>query len=252
MPVNEWFRDWFSSPFYHKLYFERDEKEAERFIDRLLAVLKPEANARMIDFGCGRGRHAYILAQHGYDVTGVDISFESIAHAQQYSADQAGGLKNLHFYQQDIRLPSWINFFDYAFNFFTSFGYFHTRREHDAALRTISNSLKTSGTIMFDYLNVHYAEAHMKPNEFRQIGQTTYEIHRWHDDHHFYKRIIVTDPSLDQKYEYVEKVAKFILGDFTDMLSFQKMQVTDVFGDYQLSPYHISHTPRMILLGKKA
>jgi hypothetical protein len=46
-------------------------------------------------------------------------------------------------------------------------------------------------------------------------------------------------------------VAKFSLGDFTDMLSFQKMQITEVFGDYDLNPYDVRKSPRMILLEKK-
>jgi hypothetical protein len=46
-------------------------------------------------------------------------------------------------------------------------------------------------------------------------------------------------------------VAKFSLGDFTDMLSFQKMQVTEVFGDYNLSAYDVRKTPRMIIVAKK-
>ncbi|MBI1692779.1 MAG: hypothetical protein FYV88_5020, partial [Bacteroidetes bacterium] len=36
--------------------------------------------------------------------------------------------------------PFWINYFDYAFNFFTSFGYFRTRREHDNAIRSLAGS----------------------------------------------------------------------------------------------------------------
>jgi hypothetical protein len=41
------------------------------------------------------------------------------------------------------------------------------------------------------------------------------------------------------------------MGDFTDMLSFQKMQVTEAFGDYELNNYDVRKTPRMIILAKK-
>jgi hypothetical protein len=46
-------------------------------------------------------------------------------------------------------------------------------------------------------------------------------------------------------------VAKLSLGDFTDMLSFQRLQVTGVFGDYELHPYDVRKTPRMIVVGRK-
>ena len=243
--MKEWYKDWFNSEYYHKLYFERDENEAQQFIDRLLHHLSPPQNCLMLDIACGRGRHSKFMAAKGFDVTGIDISGESIDYAKQFEKE------NLHFFQHDMRLPSWINYFDYAFNFFTSFGYFNTQREHDDAMRTISESLKPTGTLLFDYLNVHYIEDRLVHNEEKQIGETHYSIHRWHDDKYFYKKIILTDPKLGKPFDFTEKVAKFSLGDFTDMLSFQKMQITEVFGDYKLNSYHVRNTPRMIIVAKK-
>jgi SAM-dependent methyltransferase len=245
MVRTEWYKDWFNSTFYHKLYFQRDEKEAQRFLTKLIDHLQPSRESRMLDIACGKGRHSRFLASKGFDVTGIDISFDSIAHAKEYESD------NLHFYQHDMRLPSWVNYFDYAFNFFTSFGYFNTRREHDDAVRTIAQSLKTNGVILFDYLNVHYIEERLVHNEVKQIDGTEYEIHRWHDADYFYKRIIVRDKALEMPMEYTEKVAKFSLGDFTDMFSFQKMQVIEVFGDYDLNSYDVKKTPRLIVIAKK-
>jgi SAM-dependent methyltransferase len=243
--VNEWYKEWFDSEYYHKLYFNRDEKEAQTFINNLLQHLQPAPQSRMLDAGCGRGRHARFLASKGYEVTGIDLSFNSIAFAKKFERD------NLQFYQQDMRLPSWINYFDYVFSFFTSFGYFHTRREHEDAVRSLVNNLRPGGTLLFDYLNVHYAEEHLVHNEVKTIEETDYEIHRWHDENHFFKRIIVRDRALDNPIAFTEKVAKFNLGDFTDMLSFHRMQVQEVFGDYTLNSYDIKNTPRLIVVAKK-
>jgi cyclopropane fatty-acyl-phospholipid synthase-like methyltransferase len=44
---------------------------------------------RAIDLGCGSGANTVFLAQHGFDVTGVDFSSEAIEKAKR-SADQAG------------------------------------------------------------------------------------------------------------------------------------------------------------------
>ena len=246
MAAKEWYKDWFNSEYYHKLYFERDESEAEAFMDRLISYLKPLPGSRMLDVACGKGRHSKFLAAKGFNVTGIDISIDSINFARQ------GEKENLSFFVHDMRLPFWINYFDFVFNFFTSFGYFGTRREHDDATRTIAASVKRDGTVLFDYLNVHYVEDRLVHNEVKTIGSTEYEIHRWHDDDHFFKKMIITDPILSKPLEFTEKVAKFSLGDFTDMLSFQNMQVTEVFGDYHLNPYHTRNTPRMIVMAKKA
>jgi SAM-dependent methyltransferase len=246
MGADNWYRDWFSSPFYHKLYFERDEKEAEAFIKKLIEYLHPSPGSRMLDVACGRGRHSKILASMGYQVTGIDISFSSIEWAKQFEND------HLDFYVHDMRLPFWANYFDFAFNFFTSFGYFKTRREHDDACRTIAKSLRPGGLFIIDYLNVHYSEMHLRHHEMKILGDTHYEIHRWEDESHFYKKIIVQDPGLPKNFERTEQVAKFSLGDFTEMLAFQGMQVQEVFGDYKFAPYDIKKTPRLIIVAGKS
>ncbi len=253
MAEQAWYKDWFNSSFYHKLYFERDEKEAEVFIKKLIGHLQPAAGSRMLDVACGKGRHSKTLASLGFNVTGIDISEDSIAYANQFvRKDSFGEKENLDFFVHDMRLPAWGNYFNYAFNFFTSFGYFKTKREHDDAIRTIANSLKPGGQFVIDYLNVHYAEDHLQHSDTKNIGETNYEIRRWDDETHFYKKITVKDPSLEKPVEYTEKVAKFSLGDFNDMLSFQGLQMQEVFGDYQFNSYDVRKTPRLIVVaGKK-
>ncbi|MEO7984872.1 MAG: class I SAM-dependent methyltransferase [Bacteroidota bacterium] len=252
MAEKAWYKNWFNSPFYHKLYFERDEKEAEAFIRQLIGHLQPAPGSVMLDVACGKGRHSKILASLGFDVTGIDISGDSIASAKQFITKTAVGEKdNLHFFVHDMRLPAWGNYFDYAFNFFTSFGYFKTRREHDDAFRTIAKSLKPGGQFVIDYLNVHFAEDQLRHTESKQIGDTVYDILRWDDATHFYKKITITDPSLNKPLDYTEKVAKFSLGDFTEMLAFQAMQVQEVYGDYQFNAYDIRKTPRLIIIASK-
>src|SRR5215210_5003556 len=180
MSEKAWFIDWFSSPYYHLLYHHRDDDEAFLFVGEIVKHLAPVPGSKMLDVACGRGRHSKVLAEMGYDTTGIDLSFEAIKEAAKYEGE------NLHFFQHDMRLPFWINYFDYAFNFFTSFGYFNTRREHDNSIRTIAQSIKINGIFVMDYLNVHYVEERLVHNEIKTNGTTTYEIHRWMDDRFFY------------------------------------------------------------------
>src|SRR5690349_12319012 len=111
-----WFKSWFDSRFYHHLYANRDEQEARDFIDSLLQWLKPLPDARILDLGCGRGRHSKYLASHGFDVTGIDLAASSIDVAKMHQRD------NLRFYRQDMRLPFGKTTFNFVFSFFTSFG----------------------------------------------------------------------------------------------------------------------------------
>jgi SAM-dependent methyltransferase len=242
---SNWFKEWFNSPYYHKLYFEHDEKEAYAFISRLLDRLKPREHAKLLDIGCGRGRHSKLLAARGFDVTGIDLAPSSIAIAKHMENG------HLHFFEHDMRLPFWINYFDFAFNFFTSFGYFRTEREHYNAIRTIANALKPQGTVIIDYLNVHYAEDHLVHKQEKVIDDVTYYLTKWFDETHFYKKIIIEDEQLEAPLEYTEKVAKLSLGDFNDMFAFHHLQLQEVFGDYTLKPYDIKNSPRMVMVARK-
>lgn len=241
----DWFKDWFNSPYYYQLYFQRDDKEAAAFIKQLIDYLQPPVGSYMLDAACGRGRHSKILSGYGYDVTGIDLAPDSINEAKKFENNQ------LHFFLHDIRLPFWINYFHYAFNFFTSFGYFRTDREHYNAIRTIANSLKEGGTLMLDYLNVHYAEDHLVHKSDKEIDGVNFHLTKWFDETHFYKKIIVEDDDLDEPLTFQEKVAKFSLGDFNDMFAFQNLQIQEVFGDYNFTGYDVKKSPRLIIIARK-
>jgi len=241
----EWYREWFDSAYYHKLYFERNEEEAAAFIRRLLSFLHPPAGARMLDLACGRGRHARVLASEGFDVTGIDLSENIINYALQYEND------HLHFYIHDMREIFYTNYFHYVFNFFTSFGYFRTEREHACALRTVSTSLKEKGFFTIDYLNAQYAEDRLERESQKEIDGTIYHLTKWTDQTHFYKHIRIEDSELTTPLEYTEKVAKFSLDDFTRMLTAQDMQIQHVFGNYELQPYDSKDSSRLLIIAQK-
>ena len=248
MVTDNWFEDWFNSDYYHLLYKHRDELEAEGFIRKLIAHLQPPAGARMVDVACGKGRHSKVLSELGFDVTGIDLSAASIEAALEQEND------HLHFYQHDMRMPFWINYFDYAFNFFTSFGYFRTRREHDNAIRSLAGSLKKGGKLVIDYINVAKASREL-PQTFLQeelSDQITFQIAKWQDEHHFYKQIQIKDAAGSSlRHLFTEKVAKFSLHDFSEMLAYSGLQIQEIFGDYQLNPYDGQQSDRLILIATK-
>ena len=245
MPAEEWFKIWFSSPYYDILYKKRDKEEAAKLIDALVRRLQMPPNSFVLDAACGKGRHSIALAAKGFDVTGIDICVPAITEAKKHE------LANLHFYLHDIRLPFYINYFDYAFNFFTSFGYFRTMREHNDATRTIAQSLKLNSVFTIDYLNVPYAEKRLKPSDIVEADNILFEIERWVDDKYFYKRIEVNDKTKHVNETFTERVEKFTLSDFTAMLSLQGLQAENVFGDYELNEYNEKESARLIITARK-
>jgi len=243
--AKQWFKDWFNSPYYHLLYSNRDEREAAAFIDKLVEYLHPAPNALMLDVACGRGRHAKYLADKGFNVTGIDLSGESIAIARKMENE------HLSFFQHDMRLPFRINYFNVVFNFFTSFGYFETRHENDNALRTLANSLRPGGRFVLDYLNSTYVENHLVHDEVIEKDQVVFDIRREVQNGKFLKQINILDKKQFQRASYTESVSAFRKKDFEEMFARQRLVITDIFGDYHFNIFDEQQSPRLIIIAQK-
>jgi 2-polyprenyl-3-methyl-5-hydroxy-6-metoxy-1,4-benzoquinol methylase len=241
----EWFGRWFDSSFYHKLYAGRDENEAAGFIDELVKELEPALQAKMLDLGCGNGRHSKYLASKGFTVTGIDLASSSIREAKRAETS------SLRFYRHDMRMSFGKNYFDYVFNFFTSFGYFKTSEEDHQVIANISSSLKPGGFLVMDYINSHYAEKKLVAEEKKEIDGIIYHIRRRSDEKHFFKKIVIEDVLFGNLPEYTEQVRKFSLADFDRMFNKYDLQVQEVYGDYKLNEYNKEESPRLILIAKK-
>ena len=87
----------------------------------LLDALALPVGGRLLDVPCGQGRHAHLLAEQGYDVTGLDYSRPLLARAKA-----RGTGPRLRYVRGDMRaLPArWTGRFDAVCNLFTSFGFF--------------------------------------------------------------------------------------------------------------------------------
>src|SRR5438094_40756 len=69
-------------------------------VDYLERQLAKKPGAAILDVPCGAGRHSLELARRGYDVTGIDISRESIGAAK--AAAEISGLR-VDFRVNDMR-----------------------------------------------------------------------------------------------------------------------------------------------------
>jgi SAM-dependent methyltransferase len=241
----EWFASWFDSPHYHRLYAHRNDAEAAGFIDALVERLRPPADSRVLDLGCGTGRHARRLASKGYDITGIDLSAASIAAATKVARPR------LHFRRQDMRESFGRRTFDYVFNLFTSFGYFQNPGDHEAVVRNITTSLKDNGRLVLDYLNVRYADAALTPREEVVIDGVAFRITRSVEGRFFVKRIVVDDGAAGSPVQYVERVARFTLADFERLFGAMGLTIEEIYGTYALGPYDAYASPRLILVARK-
>jgi SAM-dependent methyltransferase len=88
--VTGWYTDYFTADYWS---FARHEYTAERTAGEVAYLVKTlEAHApgrRVLDLGCGIGRHAVPLAEHGFEVTGVDVCRWALDRAGE-AAERAG------------------------------------------------------------------------------------------------------------------------------------------------------------------
>ena len=76
--MNTKYNNWFDSKYYHILYKNRNHKEAKIFIKKLLEHINLNTYSKVLDAGCGKGRHSIEIEKLGHLVTGVDLSENSI------------------------------------------------------------------------------------------------------------------------------------------------------------------------------
>ncbi|MBG6234561.1 SAM-dependent methyltransferase [Pedobacter sp. CAN_A7] len=240
----KWFQYWFNSPYYHILYSQRNDEEAEFLIDNLSAYLKPSASSNILDIACGRGRHAIYLNKKGYDVTGIDLSEQSIKYAQQFEQ------KHLRFFVHDMRKLLYINYFDLALNLFTSFGYFETEKDHVDALKSFRKGIKDDGTVVIDYFNTLKILRNLTHQEIKTVDGIEFQIKKFVSDGKIIKHINFEHRGKDFAFE--ERVKAFTLADFERMLASSGLKLVESFGDYALNAFDENKSDRLILICKKA
>lgn len=240
-----WFETWFDSPYYHTLYANRDEKEARAFIDAILDRLQPTAEARMLDLACGQGRYSRYLAAKGFaEVVGLDLSVSSIEEARKHEAE------NLSYYTHDMRLPYRANYFDFIFNFFTSFGYFEQEKEDLRTLQSIRKGLRPDGVFILDFFNAQYVIEHQTGTERKEKGGIQFELHKEVQGNRIIKEISFDDQG--KKYSFTESVRLYFYDEFDQLFDRAGLTITERFGDYQLNPFDLQTSPRLILEARRS
>ncbi|MFD2891488.1 class I SAM-dependent DNA methyltransferase [Flavobacterium chuncheonense] len=239
--TNNWYASWFDTPYYHILYKDRDYTEAQHFMDNLTQYLNLPENARILDLACGKGRHSIYLNSLGYDVTGADLSENSIAEASKLANP------TLHFKVHDMR-QTCDEKYDAIFNLFTSFGYFDDDADNLKTIQAIHNSLNETGFACIDFMNVDYIIDNLVPEETKIVDGITFHIKRYVKDNHIFKEINFTDNGQD--FHFTERVQALRLADFEKMMEDAGIYLLDIFGNYKLQKFYKNNSERLIMIFK--
>jgi SAM-dependent methyltransferase len=121
---------------------DRDRRDAARMVD----ILGLPSGAKILDVPCGQGRHAHLLAEAGFDVTGLDYSAKLLKRAEA-----RGTGRSLRYVKGDMRsLPRpWSGRFDAVLNLFTSFGFFTHPADDAKVIVEFARVLKPGGVLLW-------------------------------------------------------------------------------------------------------
>ncbi|MFO7156109.1 MAG: class I SAM-dependent methyltransferase [Pseudomonadota bacterium] len=242
-----WWESYFGSD-YSLLYPEKDHASGEKEAPRIAAALALAPGARVLDLGCGNGRHVLALARRGFDVTGIDFSTALLEEAR--AARESEGL-SCQFVLADARnLPiETLPPFDAVISIFTSFGLF-SEVENEAVARNMAACLKPGGRLLLDLGNRALLESASGQRVWsrRPGGYLLDEFFYDADTHRFHgNRILITD-GVERRYPFDHRA--YSEPEIRALLRKVGLRVLAVHGSLDRTPFN-PRSPRMVVLAEK-
>jgi len=244
--MRPWYRLWFGEA-YKALYPHRDHAEAARQIDFLISITGCRPEWRVLDIGCGSGRHLAAFARRGiHQAYGIDLSDTLLRDARQASHDVA---------RADMRrLPFRPGHFHLLTSLFTSFGYFEAPSEDMAALAGFAACLKPGGSLFLDLPDQKHVLDHLVARDERKVDDLIMIQERRAapsaDGMQVVKRIEIQAPD-GKRQVFEEKVRLYEKAFLENAAKTMGLSLAEAFGDEQGSAYRPGQSPRMALLWRK-
>lgn len=226
---------------------ERTRLETQ-FVERALGLARGQ---RVLDLCCGHARHALLLAQRGYRVSGLDLSREYLEMARESVVEES--LDDAAFVLGDMRSIPFRPVFDAVINLFSAFGYLESEDEDAKVLHAVRQVLKPGGRVLLDLINREWVVANNIEREWwEEEDGTVYLEHRDLDlltsRNHVSFTIIHEAGSRHESVGH--HIRLYTLTEIAKMLAEAGLQFETVYGDFQGTPYGPG-TRRMIVKGRK-
>ena len=158
MQSNNFFED--GSPFLNHPLLTAERTAVE--VDFIESRFDLSANNRLLDIGCGFGRHSIELGRRGYTVTGLDPSATMIAAAQE-RAEAAGvsvDFQEAHGQQFIAAEP-----FDAAICLFTSLGQMGSDGDNGGLIQRAHDALNAGGLFIIEVPQRKTAVSQLRPSD---------------------------------------------------------------------------------------
>lgn len=124
-------------------------KHHEKEVDFILNYFDTSKIQRVIDFGCGNGRHALEFARKGFEVTGIDYSPRNIERILREKE-----LYNATFLKDDCRYVQLDKKADLALCLYDVIGSFVKEKDNLKILKNIRKHLRSDGYLVLSVMNL--------------------------------------------------------------------------------------------------
>ncbi len=242
----DWFKDWFESDEYLKVYSHRNLEDAKRFTATLFNKINLKKNSVVLDAACGNGRYSVLFSELNYNVIAFDLSMNLLSEAKKQSS--ANGRKIL-FFRADIRNLCFKIKFDLILLAFTSFGYFETDEDNFKFIRSSFDFLKPGGYFVLDFLNEAYLKKNLVPHSEKIIDGLSIKEERKIETGTVVKKIIIAGENT--KKVYFEKVRLYSKDFVVKQMELIGFKIVDIFGNYDGSRFEPETSERLIIIGRK-
>lgn len=148
--MKQWYEELFKN--YAKKYdTEEFTKGTLGECDFIEKEINNDKNVKILDIGCGTGRHSIELSKRGYTVTGIDLSESQLSRAQDKASEQN---LQIDFRKHDARNLPFQNEFNLVIMLCEGgFPLMETDEMNFRILQNAANALKSNGKLIFTTLN---------------------------------------------------------------------------------------------------
>ncbi|GIN55849.1 class I SAM-dependent DNA methyltransferase [Lederbergia ruris] len=191
---------------------------------------------QILEIACGTGTLSVLLAQNGYEVTGVDLSSDMLMVAHE----KAKGMnENITFYEQDMSKLEGLGQYDIVTIFCDSLNYLQSPEQVISTFDRVRAHLNPNGLFLFDIHSPYKIEKVFMDQTFSYVdeevsyiwdcysGKTPYTVE--HDLTFFLKD---DDTSQYERFDEVHMQRTYLVEDYTKWLKEAGFKILSITADF--------------------